>query len=184
MHGPIGEQLQLEALAIAFLTAGFSVWLDLSYPISGMVVGMVAVNRSRHHTRALHEIEHIQWPFMVLVFILAGASLDPSTLAKIGSTGIAYVVLRSLPRVLGGWIGAVLSCAPSSKRLWFGIALLPQAGIAVGMALVAGKQFPEWSETIMALTIGTTVAFEIFGPSATHFAVNKVQASVKPRRPL
>lgn len=179
-----GEPLQIEALAIAFLTAGFSVWLDLSYLISGMVVGMIVVNRARHHTRALHEIEHIQWPFMVLFFILAGASLDPSVLARVGSFGVAYVVLRSLARMLGGWIGAVLSGAPISERPWFGIALLPQAGVAVGMALVAGKQFPEWSETIKALTIGTTVAFEIFGPSATLIAINKVHASSKPKRPL
>lgn len=172
-----GEPLQIEALALVFLTAGLSILLGLSYLISGMTVGMIIVNRARHHTRAFHEIEHIQWPFMILFFILAGATLEPSVLVNIGKIGLAYVVLRSLARLAGGWFGAVLGGAPVAERRWFGVALLPQAGVAIGMALVASKQFPDWSETIMALTIGTTIAFEILGPIATLFAINRVKAS-------
>ncbi len=56
---------------------------------------------------------------------------------------------------------------------------MPQAGVAIGMALVASKQFPDWSETIMALAIGTTIAFEVLGPVATLFAINRVN---KPKR--
>jgi len=172
-----GEPLQIEALALVFLTAGLSIWLGFSYLISGMVVGMFIVNRARHHTRAFHEIKHIQWPFMVLFFILAGASLDLSILASVGLIGLAYVVLRSVSRILGGWIGAILGAAPVAERKWFGVALLPQAGVAVGMALVASKNFPEWSETIMALTIGTTVIFEILGPAGTLLAINRVSSA-------
>ena len=172
-----GEPLQIEALALVFLTAGLSILLDLSYLISGMTVGMIIVNRARHHIRAFHEIEHIQWPFMILFFILAGATLEPSELVNIGMIGLAYVVLRSLARLAGGWFGAVLGGGPVAERRWFGVALLPQAGVAIGMALVAGKQFPDWSETIMALTIGSTIAFEILGPIATLFAINRVKES-------
>lgn len=169
-----GEPLQIEALALVFLTAGFSIWLDLSYLIVGMTVGTIIVNQARHHTRAFHEIEHIQWPFMILFFILAGASLETSTFAKIGLVGLVYVVLRTISRVIGGWMGAVLGNAPLRERPWFGIALVPQAGVAVGMALVASSQFPDWSDTIMTLVIGTTVAFEILGPTATLFAIRRM----------
>jgi Kef-type K+ transport system membrane component KefB len=174
-----GEPLQIEALALVFLTAGLSIWLELSYLIVGMTVGAVIVNQARHHTRAFHEIEHIQWPFMILFFILAGASLETSTVAEIGLIGLAYVVLRTISRVIGGWIGAVLGRAPLPERPWFGIALMPQAGVAVGMALVASSQFPDWSDTIMALVIGTTVAFEILGPTATLFAIRRVNKPEK-----
>jgi Kef-type K+ transport system membrane component KefB len=169
-----GEPLQIEALALVFLTAGLSIWLDLSYLIAGMTVGTIIVNRARHHTRAFHEIEHIQWPFMILFFILAGASLETSTITTIGIIGLAYLVLRTAARVIGGWMGAVLGGAPEAERGWFGIALVPQAGVAIGMALVASAQFPEASETIIALTVGTTVAFEIVGPAATLFAIRRV----------
>ncbi len=172
-----GEPLQIEALALVFLTAGLSIWLDLSYLIAGMTVGTIIVNQARHHTRAFHEIEHIQWPFMILFFILAGASLETSAFAKIGLIGLAYLALRALSRVIGGWTGAVLGNAPKAERPWFGIALMPQAGVAVGMALVASRQFPEWSETIMVLTVGTTIAFEILGPATTLFAIGRVNKS-------
>lgn len=169
-----GEPLQIEALALVFLTSGLSLWLELSYLISGMTVGLIIVNTARHHTRAFHEIEHIQWPFMILFFILAGASLEANALMTIGWIGAAYMVLRTVSRVVGGWFGAQLSGAPKAQRPWYGVALLPQAGVAIGMALVAGKQFPEWSDTILALTVGTTVAFEILGPAATLWAIRRI----------
>ena len=169
-----GEPLQIEALALVFLTAGLSIWLELSFLIAGMTVGTIIVNRARHHTYAFHEIEHIQWPFMVLFFILAGASLETSSITAIGLIGLAYVVLRTVARIIGGWLGAVLGGAPAAERGWFGLALMPQAGVAIGMALVASKQFSEAAETIMALTIGTTVVFEVFGPAATLFAIRRV----------
>lgn len=55
------------------------------------------------------------------------------------------------------------------------MALLPQAGVAIGMALVAAESFPDWGDTIITLTIGTTVAFELLGPPpATLFALGRV----------
>lgn len=168
-----GEPLQIEALALTFLTAGLAIMFELSYLISGMTVGMIIINGARHHKRAFHEIEHIQWPFMVLFFILAGASLEVETLSTIGPFGLAYVMLRIVSRLIGGWVGAILGKAPAAQRPWFGLALMPQAGVAIGMALVASKQFPDWSETIMALTVGTTIVFEIFGPPATQIAIRK-----------
>ena len=146
---------------------------DLSYLISGMTIGAIIVNKARHHTKAFHEIEHIQWQFMILFLILAGASLEADALLNVGFFGLAYVVLRVLSRLLGGWIGAALGKAPPHQRPWFGLELMPQAGVAIGMALVAAKQFPDWSETIIAVTIGTTIAFELLGPVATLMAIRR-----------
>ena len=94
-----GEPLRIEALGLVFLTAGLSLWLELSYLISGMTVGAIIVNRARHRTMAFHEIENIQWPFMVIFFILAGATLDLQALATIGPIGAGYMVLRILARI-------------------------------------------------------------------------------------
>lgn len=172
-----GEPLRIEALGLVFLTAGLSIWLDLSYLISGMTAGAIIVNRARHHTRAFHEIENIQWPFMVIFFILAGATLDLQALLLIGPMGVAYVVLRIVSRILGGWLGAALAQCPKNERPWFGPAMLPQAGVAIGMALIAADFLPEHGPFIMALTIGATVVFELLGPLATSLAVRKTTPS-------
>lgn len=168
-----GEPLEVEALALVFLTAGLSLWLGVSFLITGMVVGAVIVNAASHHTRAFHEIEHIQWPFVVLFFILAGGSLDIAVATELGALGLWFVVLRTVARVAGGWVGAGLAKVPGAQRLWYGVALLPQAGIAIGMALIAAQRFPQWGAQIIALTISTTVVFEIVGPIATLIAVNR-----------
>jgi len=169
-----GEPLEIEALALVFLTAGLALWAEVSFLIAGMTAGAIIVNLASHHDRAFHEIEHIQWPFMILFFLLAGASLDITTLAEVGVIGIFYIALRIIARIAGGWLGALLSQAPVQDRPYFGIALLPQAGVAVGMALVAARAMPEYAEQIIALTIGTTIAFELFGPVLTLWAIRRV----------
>jgi len=171
-----GEPLQTEALGIVFLTAGVAMWLDVSFLIAGMTAGAITVNLALHHERGFHEIEHIQWPFMLLFFIIAGSSLEVDTLGVVGWIGVAYVVLRALSRVIGAGLGALVGGAPDTERPLFGIALMPQAGVAVGMALVAAEELPEYGQTILTVTIATTVFFEIVGPVGTIWAIRKARA--------
>ncbi len=168
-----GEPLQAEAIGIVFLTAGLSLWLEMSFLITGMTVGAVIANLARHHDRAFHEIEHIQWPFMILFFLLAGASLEVEALRLIGWLGALYIALRIASRLAGGWIGAVLGHVPRGEALLYGPALLPQAGVAIGMALVAGEALPDRAATIMAFTVASTVIFELIGPPITLAAIRK-----------
>jgi Kef-type K+ transport system membrane component KefB len=168
-----GEPLQIEALGLVFVTAGLSEWLGVSYLIAGMVAGAVIANLARHHDRAFHEIEHAEWPVMVLFFLMAGAQLHIGQLWALGGLGLAYVALRIAARVAGGWIGGRLAGASPAERRWIGPALLPQAGVTVGMALVAAERFPQWEAQIMALAVGTTVLFELLGPPITRLAVTR-----------
>ncbi len=172
-----GEPLRIEALGLVFLTAGLSLWFGLSYLIAGMTAGAVIVNLARHHTRAFREIEHLEWPFMIIFFILAGATLEVDILWTAGPILLGYIVFRLTGRVLGGWLGAMLSHVPAPERAWYGPALLPQAGVAIGMALIAGEVFPEYAATITALAIGATVVFELTGPLATEYALRRVQSA-------
>jgi NhaP-type Na+/H+ or K+/H+ antiporter len=174
-----GEPQQTEALGIVFLCAGLALWLDVSFLIAGMTTGAIVVNFAQHHSRAFHEIKHFQWPFMILFFILAGASLDVGALRNVGLLGMGYVVLRIISRIIGGWIGAIIGGAPPMHRPWFGIALLPQAGVALGMALIAAEEFPTYAGAILTVTIGTTVAFELLGPSGTLLALRKTATAKK-----
>lgn len=55
-----------------------------------------------------------------------------------------------------------------------GWALLPQAGLANGMALMASNRFPEISDIILPVTVITTIAFKIGGPLVTRLSLAKV----------
>lgn len=169
-----GEPMQAEAIGIVFLAAGVSLWLEVSFLITGMTAGAVIANFARHHDRAFHEIEHIQWPFMILFFLLAGATLKLEALQVMGFAGILFLLLRIVARLIGGYTGGHLGGVPRWEAKWYGPALLPQAGVAVGMALVAGEQFPEWGPIIMAFTISSTVVFEVIGPPVTLFSIRRV----------
>jgi Kef-type K+ transport system membrane component KefB len=171
-----GEPQQAEAIGIVFLTAGLALWAEVSFLMAGITVGTVIANFAKHHDRAFHEIENIKWPFMILFFLLAGASLEVEVLLSIGWMGVLFVVLRILARAIGGYLGARPSGVPQDRAKWYGPALLPQAGVAVGMALVAGEAFPDWAPTIMAFTIASTVVFELLGPPATLWAIGKTAA--------
>lgn len=170
-----GAPTQSEALGLVFLTAGAAHLLGVSYLLAGMVAGIVIAARAEHHEFAFHEIEHIEWPFLMLFFLLSGASLDPAALLTLGGVGLAYLALRTGGRIAGGWIGGTLGGLPGPHRRWVGAALLPQAGVAVGMALVAAQSFPEYRDTILTLAIGATVVFEIVGPLMTAVAARKAR---------
>jgi len=168
------EPIQSEALGVVFLCAGLATWAGVSFLLAGMVAGALVVNLAEHHSRAFHEIEHIEWPFMVFFFVLAGASLQVENLSGIGLIGGGYIILRIIARVAGGYWGGRLADAPASHRRWVGAALIPQAGVALGMALVAGSHFPELKEPLLALVIGATVFFELIGPALTQLSLTKV----------
>ena len=163
-----GEPLQAEAIGIVFLTAGFALWFQVSFLIAAMTVGACIQNFAKHHDRAFHEIENIQWPFMILFFLLAGASLETEALLSLGWVGASYLILRSIARIVGGAVGVRIARAPKRLAFLYGPALLPQAGVAVGMGLVAAEKFPHWGPSIMAVVIASTVVFELIGPPITQ----------------
>jgi Kef-type K+ transport system membrane component KefB len=69
-----GEPTLIEALGLVFLCAGLALWFELSFLLAGMTAGVTIVNLARHHDRPFHEIERIEWPF-VLVFRAATSGL-------------------------------------------------------------------------------------------------------------
>ena len=172
-----GEPTLYEALGLVFLCGGIAMLLNVSFLLAAMTMGAVVANLAQHHTRPFHAIEGIEWPFMVLFFVLAGASLEMPVLAEAGSWLVAYVALRIVGRLLGGWIGGSVPVADLPVRRWMGMALLPQAGVALGMALVAEQQFPEVGEAILPVVVAATVLFELIGPIATRLALRATSGS-------
>jgi hypothetical protein len=73
--------------------------------------------------------------------------------------------------VTGAYLGGLAAGAEPRIRRWMGLAIMPQAGVALGMALVAGNAFPELRDTILPLVIGSTVVFELAGPALTRLAI-------------
>ena len=163
----------VEALAMVLLCAGLAVWLELSYLLACITMGVVVVNTAGHHQRPFHAIEDIEWPFLILFFILAGSQLDLAALAGVEWLLLAYCGLRLIGRLLGGALSpcfAGLLGGPEQAASYrsMGMAMLPQAGVAMAMAFMASQSFPQYADQLLSVVLVSTVVFELFGPLATH----------------
>lgn len=168
-----GEPTLIETLGVVFLCAGLAVYLEVSFLLAGMICGATVAHLAKHHDRPFHEIENVQGPFLILFFLLAGATLAPDISASLIVFCAIYAVLRVAGRIIGGLIGGRLAGMSGREALWTGVALTPQAGVAIGMALVAGEHLPAYRETIVAATIATTIFFELTGPLLTQLALSR-----------
>jgi len=161
----------VEALGLVFLCGGIAQWLEVSFLLASMTMGTVVANLARHHTRPFHAIQGIEWPFMILFFMPAGASLHLNSLYKVGMIGSAYIVFRIMGRMIGSWAGGRISGAPSVITRWMGMALMPQAGVALGMALIAIQRRPDLTDLILPIVVASTVLFEVIVPVLTRTGI-------------
>ncbi|WP_202798258.1 cation:proton antiporter [Oceanimonas sp. GK1] len=161
-----GEPTQAEAIALILLLAGCSAGLGVSPLLAAMTTGTVIANFSAHHTRSFRAIEQIEWPFLVFFFVLSGAMIDLYRLNDALWLTLAYVGLRLIGRWLGGWLGLRLASPARRTRLpaGLGLALTPQAGMAIGMALLAAEQMPHYRSLLLPAVVSSTLIFELVGP--------------------
>lgn len=170
-----GRPVLEETLGLVLLCAGLGVWLEVSYLLAAVVMGTVVANLASHHERPFREIEGVEWPFLVVFFLLAGATLELSALTAVGVVGAAYLLLRTLGKLGGAWVGMRLVGASRSNARWLGVALLPQAGVALGLALLAEQQLPDVGRDVLAIVVGATVVFELVGPFGTRLALQRAE---------
>ena len=166
-----GQPILAEALGLAFICGGLAIWTETSFLIASMVMGATVVNLAQHHEYPFHAIEDVESPFLIIFFMLAGAALELGALLDASFLGFVYIVSRVIGKFLGATGGAAISHADAATGRWMGLALLPQAGVAMGMALVASTTFPEYRTVLLPIVIGATVVFEILGPIGTRFAL-------------
>ena len=168
-----GQPMRSEAMGLVLLCGGLALWLEVSFLIATMIMGMMVANFAKHHSYPFHEIEGMEWPVLSVFFVLAGASLDLFTLQTIGVLGSCYIGFRCLGKIVGGYFGGKIGkCAPKINR-WLGLAMLPHAGAALGMALVAANYFPQYGEVLLSVVICATIIFEVLGPLFTKLALER-----------
>ncbi len=168
-----GQPMLTEALALVFVCGGLALWFDLSFLLAAMAMGMTVTNFAKHHDYPFHAIEDIEWPFLVIFFILAGATFEFDSVWMLGGISVVYISARIFGKWGGGWLGARAARTDGVTRAWIGTALLPQAGAAMGMALVAASALPDYSTILMTVVISTSVLFELVGPIVTRAALRK-----------
>lgn len=170
-----GQPLLMEATGMVMVCAGLAVALHVSYLLACVAMGITVTNFARHHKRPFHAVEEIEWPFLALFFLFSGAYLTTQALGAAGLLLGAYLILRIGGRIAGGWLVSLRAGDDANLARWMGVAMLPQAGVAMAMAFQASTIFPELKDSVLPTVIAATAVFEFIGPLATRWALANTQ---------
>ncbi|HDP69812.1 MAG TPA: cation:proton antiporter [Actinobacteria bacterium] len=182
------EALMILGVGSIVLCTGLALTFHSSLILSNMAMGATVINLTKR-TEIFDVVQRITPPIFVLFFILAGARLQVSLLAKLGLIGLAYIVNRVLGKSIGTWIGGRVSNAPETVRKYLGFCLLSQAGVAIGLSIQALSDFQAYGAAgrelgLLAINViaGTTLIFQIIGPPFTKWAIFKANEVPEERR--
>ena len=160
-------------IASVLLGVALSNMLGLSSLLLCMSIGAAVVNLRSDAETILEGAERWTTPLFMLFFVISGAELDLTVLTSVGLLGLIYIVARSIGKYLGAYLGArIVKSEPSIQR-YLGLTLLPQAGVAIGMAQIVMSKLPEYGAQIRAVVLCATLIYELVGPVLTRIALVK-----------
>ncbi len=160
--------------AVLLGTALAEMW-GLSSLLLCMSIGAAFVNLKSESEASLILEQCDRWtpPLFMLFFVISGAELDLAVLPTVGLLGVLYLLARSAGKYFGASLGSSLVKADPNIRKYLGLTLLPQAGVAIGMAQVVIGALPEYGASIRAVVLCATLVYELAGPPLTKWALGK-----------
>lgn len=159
---------------------------ELSSLLTCMMAGAIYTNFVKESGRTLDVMDRFTSPVYMMFFVISGASLDLTIFFNGDGLVVVLIALTYLvSRVVGKWSGAfvgatITRCEPQVKK-YLGFALVPQAGVAIGLSTTAYKLFSQYSDPymqktgalILAIILTSTLVYELFGPMVAKFALKK-----------
>ena len=171
------------SLAVAFvlLTVGVSL---LEWEIGGvhfgfslllvcMVEGTVFCNINETSEELMDRVDRWTGPLNMLFFVLSGAELNLNVLSNplVLIVGLIFIAFRSLGKISGAYLSCRLEKTSPTIQKYLGITLLPQAGVALGMALTARNLSD--GEIVRNVVLFAVLVYELVGPTLTKWALLK-----------
>lgn len=163
------------AIIIGFVFAGVGIaeLCGFSELLLCMALGATVANFSSQLSHISKLTDGFTPPIFMLFFIISGAELQLSALPAIGVIGVIYIVMRVVGKVFGSYLGAALCKAEDSVKKYLGFALVPQAGVAIGLSLAATTVVPQYADNIRAVVLCATLIYELAGPAISKIALTK-----------
>ena len=176
------------AVAFVFVTVALSIaaqqgnWhigrveIRFSSLLTSMMLGTAFCNICKNADEIMEKTDKWTMPIYILFFVLSGADLrfdffkEPIFIL----IGCVYIAVRVLGKYFGAGLGAAVSRAHPMVRKYLGFALIPQAGVALGMSLMAVKAFPgDEGALIRNVVLFGVLIYELVGPMVTKIALTK-----------
>ncbi|MCY6484802.1 cation:proton antiporter [Clostridium aestuarii] len=167
------DQLLCITVAVLFLNIGICSTIDISPLLSCMMIGAAVINIAPANNRTISIIDKFTPPIFIAFFTIAGIELNLSLLAQVGEIGAAYIISRLIGKIVGASLGSKLANCSKTVQKYLGLTLVPQAGVAIGLAMVAETIIPQYGSSIRTIILSATVVYELIGPLLTKIALKQ-----------
>jgi Kef-type K+ transport system membrane component KefB len=170
------DHIFLISIAAAMLCWGLAGMIGVSAILTCMALGTAVINLNvQIGNRSNELIDNIMTPVFVLFFAVIGMQMDFSLFQSMWLLIIVYCVGRSIGKIAGCSVGGVLSKSEPKIKKYLGLAMLDQAGVAIGLAFLAAQALSgyELGGKIITLMAATTVVHGLIAPPLIQYAVKK-----------
>jgi len=177
------DELLLGLAMFLLFILGLAKLFHLSGLLASMVFGGVVSNINPILThRSSTIVENVSPLLFAFFFIFAGAHLDITLIPQIGMLGLIYLLARTVGKIGGASLGALIGKASKTVRKYIGVALIPQVGVALALAIMVKQEFAVeafgekgrmMASIVINVLLFTTIFTEIVGPLLTKRALMK-----------
>ena len=167
-------------ISMLFLFCGICALLDISPLLGCLAMGMVYINVS-HDDKLFKQINYFSPPIMLVFFVRSGLNLQLDTLfTPTGNTGsvpiiviaLLYFAVRMIGKYAGAFLGSAAIKADVKVRKYVGLALIPQAGVAIGLAAMADRTLGgEIGENLQTIILASSILYELIGPACAKLSL-------------
>lgn len=172
------------AVAIICAISGSCIILNISPLLSCMVFGATYIN-FKDDEKIFKYMDHFTPPIMLLFFVMSGMNMNLAAFATVGIVGVVYFLVRIVGKYGGAYIGAAITKKSPAVKNYLGFALIPQAGVAIGLAFLGQRMLPEEiGSTFLSIILCSSVLYEMAGPILAKFALFKSGAIPKDQTPV
>lgn len=168
------------ALAFLFLFCGICVILDISPLLGCMSMATVYINTT-DDDKLFKQLNYFSPPILLLFFTRSGVNFELGALFSastfVGTTpliliGVVYFLVRIVGKYLGAFLGSAAVKKPKEVRNYLGLALIPQAGVAIGLAALGARSLGgESGRALETIILASSVLYELIGPACAKLAL-------------
>jgi Kef-type K+ transport system membrane component KefB len=163
------------ALTMIKIPRGGGVELASSSLLTCMMLGTVFCNVCESSEELMDRVDRWTTPLFVLFFVISGAELEFSIFAQgaMVLVGVVYIIFRSAGKMTGAAFSAKISGCNDTIVKYLGITLLPQAGVALGMSVLAMELTGNAGVVVRNIVLFSVLIYELVGPLLTKMALTK-----------
>ena len=168
------------SVALLFAFCGICTILEISPLLGCMSMGTIYINFTEDD-KLFKQLNYFSPPFLLMFFVRSGMSFDLQALVKtsgtIGSSpllliGVLYFIIRIIGKYAGAFLGCLLVKKSKETRNYLGLALIPQAGVAIGLAALGARTLQgETGNALETIILASSVLYELIGPASAKLSL-------------